>query len=80
MIEFAVEDMNMTTPMKLLTAKQVADKLQFPVKEVYRRDTGVPGRVILGGRTRWVEAAIDKWIAECMLPEEPDPDEGLTEA
>jgi excisionase family DNA binding protein len=46
--------------MRLLTAEQVAEKLQVHVKWVYR-NREIP-RVELGGHVRWDEAQVDAWI------------------
>ncbi len=44
------------------TARQLAEILQVPVTEIYRGGKKIPGRFILGGRTRWNADVVDGWM------------------
>lgn len=51
------------------TAKQLSAILQMPVCEVYRDGASqiIPGRIRVGGRTRWNAEIVDAWLrGECI--------------
>lgn len=77
---------------QLLTAKELADMIKWPEKEIYRRKNEVPGRVeFFGdgerGRVRFRKDDIDAWIDAHTVsrftlepkPAEDEPDDGLRE-
>lgn len=47
------------------TAKEVGEILKIPVTEVYRDGANgtIPGRIRIGGRTRFSGAIIDDWLS-----------------
>lgn len=51
----------MSEPMKLLTAEQVAAKLQVHVNTVYK-NREIPRLEISEGVVRWCESDIDAWL------------------
>lgn len=55
----------MTTLPRTYTAKQLAEILQMPLAEVYRdgKSNVIPGRVRIGGRTRWHADTVDSWLS-----------------
>jgi hypothetical protein len=54
----------MTPLPRTYTAKQLAEILQIPACEVYRDGAAgiIPGRIRVGGRTRWSADIIDGWL------------------
>lgn len=57
--------MSETRPPRTYTAKEIADFLKMPVTEVYRDGANgtIPGRIRIGGRTRFSGAIIDEWLS-----------------
>jgi excisionase family DNA binding protein len=49
---------------RLLTAKQVAERLCVHPRQVYRlKDAGkIPAPIKLGGATRWISSVLDDWF------------------
>ena len=54
----------MSAKNKVYTAQEVADLLRIPKTEVYRaaKHGDIPGRIRVGGRTRFAAAAIDAFV------------------
>ncbi|MHB1170648.1 MAG: helix-turn-helix transcriptional regulator [Longimicrobiales bacterium] len=58
--------MNDVTLPRTYTAAQIGLILQIRTEEIYRMGARgeIPGRIRLGGRTRWLADAVETWLAD----------------